>query len=39
MGKILQWIRSFLSERKQAVVINGFKSKMSSILSGVPQDL
>ena len=25
-GNILEWIRSFLSERKQAVVVNGVKS-------------
>ena len=36
-GKVLQWIRSFLSERKQAVVINGVKSATSNVLSGVPQ--
>jgi len=33
-GKVLQ---SFFSERKQTVVINGAKSKTSSVLSGVPQ--
>ena len=36
-GKVLQWIRSFLSQRKQAVVINGVKSATSNVLSGVPQ--
>ena len=36
-GKVLQWIRSFLSRRKQAVVINGIKSNASNVLSGVPQ--
>ena len=38
-GKVLQWIRSFLSQRKQAVVINGVKSATSNVLSGVPKDL
>ena len=36
-GKVLQWIRSFLSQRKQAVVINGVKSATSNVISGVPQ--
>ena len=36
-GKVLQWIRSFLSQRKQAVVINGVKLATSNVLSGVPQ--
>ena len=36
-GKVLQWIRSFLSGRKQAVVINGVKPTTSNFLSGVPQ--
>ena len=36
-GKVLQRIRSFLSQRKQAVVINGVKSATNIVLSGVPQ--
>ena len=36
-GKVLQWIRSFLSQRKQAVLINGVKSATSNVLSGVSQ--
>jgi len=35
-GEVLQWIRSFLSKRKQAVVINGAKSRMMGVLNGVP---
>ena len=31
------WITSFLSERKQDVVVNGFQSSYASIKSGVPQ--
>ena len=36
-GNILEWIRSFLSERKQAVVVNGVKSVTNNVLNGVPQ--
>ena len=34
---ILQWITSYLTERKQKVVINGETSETASVLSGVPQ--
>ena len=36
-GKVLNWISSFLSNRKQRVVLNGYKSAWSDVLSGVPQ--
>jgi len=36
-GNILRWIKSFLSGRKQTVVVNGVKSGTSNVLSGVPQ--
>jgi len=36
-GNVLQWIQGFLTERKQAVVIDGVKSTTSNVLSGVPQ--
>ena len=36
-GKILDWIRSFLSQRKQCVVVEGVKSGQEPVLSGVPQ--
>ena len=36
-GKILNWLRSFLTGRKQSVCIDGFKSKMEPVISGVPQ--
>ena len=36
-GNILEWIRSFLSERKQAVVVNGVKSVTNNVLNEVPQ--
>ena len=35
--KIVKWIRSFLSNRSQHVVIDGYKSFVSLIISGVPQ--
>ena len=36
-GDILNWIRSWLSNRKQRVVLNGKLSSWSSVTSGVPQ--
>ena len=36
-GKLLTWIRHFLKNRSQCVVINGTKSYKSEVLSGVPQ--
>ena len=36
-GKLLQWIRSFLTDRWQRVVINGTYSDWLSVRSGVPQ--
>ena len=36
-GKILQWIRAFLSGREQFVEIRGTKSDKLSLTSGVPQ--
>ena len=36
-GNILKWIESFLSNRKQYVVVNNEKSEPESVLSGVPQ--
>ena len=36
-GKILDWIKAFLSERKQRVVLDGFSSEWMDVLSGVPQ--
>ena len=37
-SNILEWIKPFLSGRKQTVVVNGIKSITSVVLSGVPQD-
>ncbi|CAC5377680.1 unnamed protein product [Mytilus coruscus] len=34
---ILNWINAFLSTRSQCVIVNGTKSKTSTVLSGVPQ--
>ena len=36
-GNILKWIEAFLVGRSQEVVVNGVKSKLSPVLSGIPQ--
>ena len=36
-GNLLGWLRSFLSGRKQKVVLNGQSSPWCNVLSGVPQ--
>ena len=36
-GKINQWLKSFLSGRRQAVLVNGITSDFVSVQSGVPQ--
>ena len=36
-GDILRWIREWLSERKQRVVLNGKSSSFKNVTSGVPQ--
>ena len=36
-GKLLNWIRSFLTNRKEIVVVNGVFDKPSDNCSGVPQ--
>jgi hypothetical protein len=36
-GNILEWIKNFLSERKQKVVLNGSISKWTDVTSGIPQ--
>ena len=36
-GKILCWIKNFLSDRKQSVSVEGFMSSESIVTSGVPQ--
>ena len=35
--KALHWIKEFLTNRKQAVVVEGRKSSFQKVLSGVPQ--
>ena len=36
-GKVLHWIRAWLSNRQQRVTINGSKSEWGLVTSGVPQ--
>ena len=36
-GKVGRWIYSFLTQRKQNVIVNGTKSKSSNVISGVPK--
>jgi len=36
-GPLIEWIRCFLTDRTQQVVINGRKSSTSTVSSGVPQ--
>jgi len=36
-GNLLGWLKSFLSGRKQKVVLNGQSSPWCNVLSGVPQ--
>jgi hypothetical protein len=36
-GNFLEWIKNFLSERKQKVVLNGSNSKWTDVTSGIPQ--
>ena len=36
-GSLLNWFKSYLSERYQRVIVNGQKSKFNQIFAGVPQ--
>ena len=38
-GNLLLWIKDFLSNRKQQVVINSHKSKSIPVTSGAPQGM
>ena len=36
-GKLLNWIKSFLTNRRQRVLLNGSPSDWEAVVSGVPQ--
>lgn len=36
-GKVLQWLRTFLTNRKQRVIVNHEESKWEPVSSGIPQ--
>ena len=36
-GEILSWIKSFLQDRTQQVIVNGSASSTASVISGIPQ--
>ena len=36
-GHLHQWIRAFLTGRRQQVILNGVNSSIASVVSGVPQ--
>jgi ribonuclease P/MRP protein subunit RPP40 len=36
-GKVVEWVKSWLKDRKQRVVLNGKRSQWSKVKSGVPQ--
>ena len=35
--KVLPWIKDFLTDRKQSVVIDGVHSRFANVISGIPQ--
>ena len=37
-GKILTWINSFLTGRRQTVIVDGVPSEQKPVISGVPQE-
>ena len=36
-GSLLKWFQSYLSNRRQCVVLNGVESNWADVLAGVPQ--
>ena len=37
IGWVARWIESWLKGRKQRIQLNGYKSELRDVLSGVPQ--
>ena len=35
-GKLFKWVENFLTDRQQKVVLNGYQSCTSPVISGVP---
>ena len=36
-GKLGRWIKNFLTERQQVILVDKVKSKFSKLVSGIPQ--
>ena len=36
-NSVLSWVQDFLTNRKQQILVNGCKSKIYDVTSGVPQ--
>ena len=36
-GNVLNWVKAFLSDRKQKVIVNGEASEEGDVTSGIPQ--
>lgn len=36
-GKVHSWIKNFLHDRQQTVIVNGYKSQSKPVISGIPQ--
>ena len=36
-GKVLSWVKAFLTDRRQRVLVNQFQSDWATVTSGIPQ--